>query len=40
MMSPLVSYIITPPLGLIVTTVTLQDGVTVFSCHVILQTTQ
>ena len=34
-----VRVIITPPLGLIITTVTLQDCVTVFSCYVSLKTT-
>ena len=38
-MSLLVSVIIIPPLGLIVTTITLVDGVTVFSYHVSLETT-
>ena len=38
-MSLLVSIIMIPPLGLKVTTVKLQDGVTVFSYHVSLEIT-
>ena len=38
-MNFLVTVIILPPLGLIVAMVALQDGVTVFCCHVRLEIT-